>query len=458
MRPYSKKWRTACRIMMDQIPNEKQEEIEFWWFNSDARATLLLGGERAGKSWTASDMAMPCVAPTTKGLYWIVGPDYNQARPEFTYLIEAFDRGKFIKEFSMPRSGAQPWWFETTFGAQFQTRSSLDIARLASYTVNGAIIAEAGQQPNEVYLKILGRVSQTRGFLILSGTLEDGMPWYRDLYLRWQAPNPLGARSFSLPTWSNTAIYPDGREDKAIKELEAEYPPDQFEERFAAIPRQRVGRVIPEFDMATHVKHLEVDKDVPVQLWIDPGKKVYAVLFVQVIGMYTHVLDEVYARDSIVQDVIPQVMANPLYKFVRPGWAGVMDIAGRQEHGNKSQVTIWQEMAGCHFRMNYIPEKETYNIIRYRLSSSNVHHEPLVYFSDKLTNLKTPNHEEAMSLLAEFELWSWPKTKTNSDTPKRPIDANNHAAKALGYGLIESFGYSQKKESQVTMQRRPYFQ
>jgi hypothetical protein len=465
MRPYSPNWRTSIielfvQEFKDKELNEMQAEIEQWWSNSDARFALILGGERGGKSWLAALLAAMCMNLDKPGEYWVVGPDYQQARQEFLYLYNAFKNGfggiSFLlpETVSMPVSIANPWSFTTIWGQTWRTRSASDIQKLASFSVSGVIMAEAAQQIYEAYLKLMGRVSETGGFLILSGTLERGLPWYSDLYKRWQGENELGARSFSVPTWSNTAVYPGGRDNPRIKELEAEYPEDLFMERFGAQPARKMGLVIPEFDFTKHVKHLELDESKPVELWTDPATHCYPVLFVQLDGLTTNVLDCVYARNSIAQDVIPQVMANPLFKYVDLNQAGVMDTAGKQHQANKSQIELWQEIAGCYFRTHYWRLDDTIQALRFRLRE--FQGSPLIYFNSHLKNTKSPDGL-AMDVLAEFELWAWPDRGLGRNQPVTPIDRNNDACKALGYGLLDHFGTNITRKTSPRGRRRDYF-
>lgn len=397
--------------------------------------------------------------PNTRGRYWIVGPDYRQARVEFTYLFNAFANLNMVGgKVSMPMAETSPWSFEAAWGAIFQTRSSNDIAKLASFSVNGAMMVEGAQQENEVFLKLLGRVAETDGFLILSGTLEEGQSWYTELYKRWQGDNPLGAKSWSLPTWSNEIIFPGGMENERIQELQATYPEDLFWERFGAVPRKISGLVIPEFDFAEHVKNIELVPNVPVELAIDPGQHCYVVLFVQKLGLKVHVLDRIYARNRIAQDIIPEAMTNPLWKLIDPARAGVIDVAGTQRHANKSQVELWKEMAGIVLRSQYIHLQTTIDTVRFRLKKSNPLFEPLVLFSDHLTDAKTPNGF-ALDVLAEFDLWKWPKRSRDADhnTPINPIDRNNDAIKALGYYLVDAFGAYVDKPTLPPPTRVPYW-
>jgi len=448
--------------MLLHEPNEAQIEIEEWWFNTSARFCLILGGERAGKSYEACKLALPCMNILKPGRYWIVGPDYQQPRQEFQYIYEALKKGDngvslvVDDSVSMPLNIASPWSLKTIWGQEWMTKSASDIQKLASFSVSGVIMSEAAQHIYESYLKLMGRVSETSGFLILSGTLERGLPWYGDLYSRWQGANELNARSFSLPTWTNTDVYPGGEENPRIKELRSEYPEDLFMERFGAKPMRKTGLVLPEYDHAKHVKHMVVNPELPVELWMDPGQHCYPVLFVQVDGLITNILDCVYSRSKIVHDIIPLVMANPLFKYVKLSSGGIIDNAGQQHNANHSQVELWQKIAGVSLRSQYCRLDDTIQAIRFRLQETNPLHQPLLYFNDHLKNTKSPNGL-ALDLLAEPELWVWPDRSPGRNEALTPTDKNNDGMKAIGYGLIDHFGAHISKPVSVRSRRREYY-
>lgn len=460
MRPYSDQWEEAVDFMAQDENVAAQQEVEDWFLSVDSRFLLILGGERAGKSKKAAKLAAKCMNLEKAGRYWLVGPDYKQARPEFLYLYQWFKGANPClvepRSESMPNDDAQSWSFRTIWGATIETRTSANVQTLASFSVDGVIMCEAAQQIHEAFLKLMGRISETGGFLILAGTLERGLPWYGDLYRRWQGPNHLNAKSFSLPAWTNTAIYPGGYDDPRMVELRGEYPEDLFMERFGAQPRRTTGLVLPEFDMTQHVRHLKVDPALPVELLIDPGQHCYAVLFAQFDGLVCNVLDRVYRRGQIAQNIIPEVMGHPLFKYVDPARSGVIDIAGTQHHANYSQVELWQQIGGCALRAQYNLLDKTINTLRFRLLSTNPKHAPLIYFNSHMTNAKTPDGY-ALDVLAEPELWEWPNRTENRNLARNPMDKNNDAMKALGYGLIDRYGGYVEKKIAVRGRRRAYW-
>ncbi len=94
--------------------------------------------------------------------------------------------------------------------------------------------------------------------------------------------------------------------------------------------------------------------------------------------------------------------------------------------------------------------------MRFRLRSQNPWHEPLVYFNNHLTNAAAPNGF-ALDVLAEFELWRYPEASPGKSERLRPYDSNNHAIKALGYGLVDHFGPYIEKTSSSRARVRGYF-
>lgn len=420
--------------------NLKQKEVVDWWVSDDDhRVCQILGGERGGKSYLAAFLLLLSMRPDLKGNYWIVGPDYRQARPEFRYVYDWLNDAGLVSEVSMPASETAPWSMVTQWGARVETRTGAEVQKLASFSVHGVIMAEAAQQIHEGYLKLLGRISETSGFLILAGTLERGLPWYGQLYERWQGDNLYRARSFSLPTWSNLEVYPGGRDDPKIKQLESEFPEDLFRERFGAEPQLRHGLVLTNFDMKTQVKRLTVNEELPVELAIDPGQHTYAILFLQYDGLVCNVLDRIYAKNRIVQDLIPEAMGNPLWKYIEAEDAGVIDVAGTQHAANKSQVELWREIAGVTLYSKKRALEDTINVLQYRFGVNNPLHRPLVYFNDHMSAVIDPAGR-ATDVLAEPLSWKWPDVKPDRNVAIKPIDRNNDAMKALAYSLLRRYG------------------
>ena len=434
----------------DSLPSKEQKQV-IDAADAGHRRILICGGERGGKSMVASYIAILRMEPEGWGnrqvrhreaerRYWLVGPTYMAARPEFQYIRDFFAELNLIERESMPVTPTQPWSLVTKNGISVETKTSADTTRLASFSIHGAIMCEAGNQEEEVVLKLYGRLSETKGWLLIVGTLESQFSWYAARLTRWSAPNPEGGVSFSIPSWANLAIYPGGRNDPEIKLLESSVPEDWFNRRYAGIVAKPANLVIPEFDFATHVRKLEFDRKIPVELAIDPGKNAYAVLFLQRIGAIVYVLDAVYLRGAVVNDVLVKCLESPFWRYVnRESATSVIDIAGNQQPGQESQVDIWRKATGLVLGFRYYRVKDTINVVRTRLRPDPVLNMPLVLFSDQLKEGVAPDGT-ATEFLSEFSLWKWPPYREGMSERAEPIDANNHGIKALGYYLQYHYG------------------
>lgn len=402
------------------------------------RFKIVAGGERAGKSyWTAMELLCWLTVTGEGGLFWIVGPTYDLARAEFLHLLPAAQRCDLVLpgSVSMPRSGSCQ--FRTRLGARVVTRTSQDPESIASEAPDGEAMVEAAQHPYEVYLRLRGRLAEKRGPLIASGTFEGSLGWYPEEWQRGQADNADDMRSFSLPTWSNLAIFPGGRDDPEIKALEAAYPPDLFQERFGAVPCPPATLVFKEFQHTTHVRRIafgppEADAislpmSAPVQVWIDPGwAGAYAVLAVCLHGGCVYVFDEVYARGRTAQDIIAECKQREWWPRVR---GGVIDIAGRQHQGMESHVEIWGRLAGVRLVSQPVPIPD--GILRHRTFLRDpASGQPRIFYDPR-----------CKGTIREYGLWRYHEVVEGRPVSELPIDADNHGLKAVNYGLVANFGF-----------------
>lgn len=433
-------WREAAWRLTGYEPTVEQMRFH----RSRSRLRLVAGGVRAGKSYGVSAEVHRYVVENG-GLCWLVGPDYEQARPEFGYLLQWYTDMGLVNKRSVTYPSRGPCRFRVEFSDSwfdFATKSGGDPISLASYAPDVLVMCEAAQQPHEVFLKCLERATQKSAPVILVGTFESSLGWYPELWERWQDENEEGGESFSWPTWSNVRVFPGGKSDEKLEQIRVSMPDDLWQERYGAIPCKPKGLVFPQFDRKKHVKKLEelYDPSYPVELWVDPATHTYACLFVQVQGNKVVVLDEVYEKDSIAQDVIPKVMEVRWWPEIRDG---VIDIAAKQRQGNKSQIQVWEEELkryGTHpvrWRMNYWKEEVWRQAISLRLAPPTG--EPLLFFADHL-NGRVRQDGIAMGLMGELLTYKWPKIVEGRSLTTRPIKQNEDALSALGYGLLAHFG------------------
>ena len=313
-------------------PTEAQKPI----LESKKRFILVAGGEQAGKSMIASKYLLSRFVETEEsGLYWLVAADYERTRAEFEYLVDDFGKLGVLKETS---KRVDPGRIVLADGTRIETKSAKDPRTLAMRAPNGIIGCEASQLDLETFFRLRGRVAPKRGWLFLAGTFEGSLGWYPQMHTAWSVPSDQ-EQSFSLPSYTNQYLYPGGREDPEILKLEREASDSFFMERIEGIPSPPKGLVFPEFRPDMHVADIEYTEDLPVQIWMDPGYAgAYAIEVIQIVDDKVLVVDEVYERGLITEEMIDICKSRPWWKDVREG---VIDVAGYQHQAMAAPAEIW---------------------------------------------------------------------------------------------------------------------
>ena len=389
-----------------------------------ARIRLIAGGERAGKSRSA---AMELVGRFLHGrLFWLVGPDYDLCRPEFSYLVEALGALDAIETLAAPTGQSSRMTLRN--GATIATRTGQRALRLAGQAPDGILGCEAAQLSYDAFLRLSGRLAERRGWMWLSGTFEGSRGWYAEKYRAWQADNPDDAASFSIPSWANQALFPGGRKDPEIERLALAYPADLFGERFGGAPCPPMSLVFREFHPAAHMRSVKdpfASFD-SIEIAVDPGYAgAYAVLALGKRGTQVAVLDEVYVQYAVAALVIQECKRRAWWPYVQ---GGVIDIAGRQHHAAPSQVEIWRRLARLRLRSHRVPLRDGMERLRTFLRDP-ASGEPRITISPR-----------CQALIREFGLYRYHEPSEHRPISEAPIDADNHAIKALCYWLFDRFG------------------
>lgn len=427
-------------------PNDEQLKVHA----DPAMVKVVAGGERSGKSFvTGNEIAAHAAADAH--LVWVIGPDYEQTHKEFDYALAALTKIGAVVPASVHRPERSSWSMKLLNGCAVKTRTGEDAVKIANEAPDFIAMVEAAQQSWDNFQKAFNRTAEARakglGELFASGTFESSLGWYAEKWTEFQGPNTFGARSFSLPTWSNTALFPGGRIDPTILAIEAANPPDLFMERFGGIPTPPRGLVFREFRHTQHVVPIRfgqtespvrdeqgwmLPENAELELWIDPGYAgAYAVLFVAVQGALVFVVDEVYAKGKVGEQVIAETTAKRhLFERVK---RGVIDIAGRQHNAMESQVELWSRLAKLSLASEAVPIAD--GIARHR-----------TFLADPRTMAPRLYHDpKCVGTIAEYGKYRYPNDSTDSRAETElPIDRDNHAMKAIAYGLYHRFGYVER--------------
>jgi len=425
--------------------------------DTDSQVVLMAGGEGAGKSFISGLFALTRLIYSP--LIWVIGPTYEQARPEFWEIYTGLGTLGLLPAGSKGTSLPQAGQLRVThsLGGVIETKTSDEVMRIAARGPTGVIMAEAAQQSFEAFLRALGRITRAESirfkrWIFLSGTFEAGRRWYQDLYDVLQADNLWSGKSYSVPTWDNLHLFPLGREDPQIQAMERAWPADRFLERFAAVPVKPANLVLKEFNTARHVSdRVQYDPSLPVQLWIDPGYSgsYYGIEVRQLppagraIGksgkQEVHIVDEVYGHLATSQEMIEVCQKREWWDKVD---GGVIDIAGTQHHAMPSHVEVWASV-GIGFRWNVVKVQE--GIDRHRTFLKDPQSgEPRLFYNPKCAGA-----------IDEYGSWKRKVVTVDNITVNQPAVTNCDALKAISYGLYDEFG-PVERPSPMPLKRRDY--
>jgi len=418
---------------IDFEPTKLQSDI----LGCHKRFVLVAGGEQAGKSMVASKYLLSRFLETEdKGLYWLVAADYERTRAEFDYLVADFATLGILEEVT---KRVDPGRIILADGTRIETKSAKDPRTLAMRAPDGVLGCEASQLDLDTFYRLRARVAPKRGWMFLSGTFEGSLGWYPQLFSSWKLGSE-DEQSFSLPSYSNKYLYPDGIDDPEIAKLKAQSSDDFFMERIRGIPSPPTGLVFGEFRTDIHVN--EEAQWVPgedVYLWMDPGYAgAYAVLAVQEINGQMCVFDEVYEQGLTTDDIIDVVTNRPWWQDVH---SGTIDIAGYQHQAMSAPAELWMDRTGIYLDAQKIRINEGTERLKGFLKPDPVTNVPKIVFSPNCRGVLSEFGAVPSPFDGQTRAYRWKTDREGNIVGETPEDKNNHAVKAAIYGIVSRFGY-----------------
>jgi len=346
-------WKVQLFHQVGYDPYPEQLEVHA----STARVLLIAGGERAGKSRiTAMELLTYAIAPEKESRIVIAGQKYEQTIPEANYVIEGLHKLGILDEKKLSQPKGAKWVIPSTTGCVYETVSLKESGKeltMRGLAYNCVAIVEAGTVVYQAFTNARGRVGETRGRVILSGTLWDEFGWYAQLFERLKGPNEYEGEAFSIPSWCNTKIYPGGRDDPEIKALEAAYGDAEFMRLIGAAIIPGPDVIYPEYRPSVHIAELDYDADQAVHLSIDPGYRPsrYAVLAIQPgvteMGEPTiNVIDDIWVNDLTHQEVIARCKERWWWPNVTGVWGGHETV---QHNAQLSTAEVWRRETSLPF-------------------------------------------------------------------------------------------------------------
>jgi hypothetical protein len=220
---------------------------------------------------------------------WIVGPQYMHAEKEFRIVYDSLRRlgvdKDSIKFINNVESGSMH--IRTNWGFDLQCRSAAHPETLVGEGLNFVLMVEAGLHKRRTWGFVRPALSDRRGWAIFTGVPEgrsDNSLLYA-LYQRGQSSRVVDRayRSWRMPSWTNTVVFPGGRQDQEILDAEEDLTKDEFDRQYGADFTEKVGVVMKEWDDDIHLGDFDYEPSWPLYMAVDYGfTNDFVVLFIQV--------------------------------------------------------------------------------------------------------------------------------------------------------------------------------
>ena len=288
-----------------------QPQVEMW--NCENKRQCYISGRRLGKTHMLLYRELDLAIRMPGSRIWHIGPSFPLIKP-MAERLTAWLRAKDV----LSHHNRQDNIWTTINGGMIQFKSADDPESLRGWDCDLVILDEASLCKEGALHNSIIATSVRDGTLIISMNVPEpdhlGYEWAMKLIYDWQRDPTKDV--FIYPSWENEYVYPEGRQDPKILELEATLPPDVFARRIGADLRVLTGLVYPEFDPVRHVVPDITPGKCAVS--IDPAyKNVASVHFYDFDGKTLTAFDEVYRSHLTDPDIVAIVAGYP----IRPEFA-----------------------------------------------------------------------------------------------------------------------------------------
>jgi len=439
-------------------PHRGQQIIHY----DNTRHRVLCNGRRWGKTMLGGKES-ECLAfvrnwrgEPMRG--WIIGPEYSDCEKEFRIIYDTFKKlgidtvsSKFLNNVENGNMHIRTRW-----GFDIECRSARHPESLVGEGLDFVLLVEAGRHRRRMFGDyVRPALSDKRGMSLMSGVPEDAsenslLYW---AYNRGQDPTKTQWRSWRMPSWTNTIVFPGGRNDPEILEAEDDLTEDEFRRQYGGEFIQRQGRVMKEWDDEDHVADIRYNPDWPlyaavdygytndwVWLWIqvDPWEK-----FVYVIGEHRFRMrdTEDIARNELKDHPLTQKLVAIYADPAAPDDSAILrrhlGVPVKTNTGGELKVRLRLIRSALKLRPERLPDDHP----------------------DKKPGLQVDRR--CTKLIWEMrEGYRWPESHSDMrNDSEMPLDKDNHGPEALGRffkGHMEQFDTAkrQSRQSSVRKSRR----
>lgn len=407
-------------------PHSGQEDIANALL--DHRYVVVRAGRRFGKSALALNLVFR-EALNNPGRYWIVAPEYKQAKSIYWRdLVDAYipkelilkkNDNELILQINTLIEGK-------TSIIEFKGSDKEDSLRGAG--LKGVVLDEYAFQKEHVWSKILGpMLVQTNGwamFITTPNGVANHFKKFWDDAVAWEAQGDPDWKTFHFTSYDNPLI-PKENLDKERDKLVPEF----FQQEYMAEFAKFVGLIYTGFDTAIHVQEFEVDENWSFYRAIDFGATdPNAVPFIGVDkNGVIHIFDEIYMNGIFTSEFAELIKQKSAHRYFIATYA---DSAGKQQMMDLGTYGVY-----C------IPVKK---------NSGEGNRNWIVAGIDRVHQLlrdqKIVVHPRCKGVIKEFMSYSWRKDRMG-EAVNLPEDQNNHLMDAIRYFVVSYKGETEEKFS-----------
>lgn len=434
------------------VPHPGQRLVHF----DNTRHRVLSNGRRWGKSmFGGKELEGMAFLRNYRGepmTGWIIGPEYPDAEKEFRIIYNSFKKlgidtisSKFL---SNVENGNMH--IKTNWGFDLQCRSARHPESLVGEGLDFVLLAEAGRHRRKTFTEyVRPALSDKRGISIMSGVPEDASEQSL-LYWGWQRgqdETQTQWQSWQLPSWTNTAVFPGGRNDPEILEAEDDLTEDEFNRQYGGQFILKRGRVMKEWDDDLHIGELNYNPDFPLYAAVDFGYRNWWVwLWIQVdlVSRDVYVIREHRWKQRDTEEIAREMKDHPLMSNLREIYV---------DPSSPDDASILRRHTGIPTKNNTGGEiKLRLQLIRSALKRYTPAHLPDGH-PEKHPGLIVD--KSCTQLIWEMrEGYRWPESSNElRNDSEIPMDVDNHGPEALGRffkGYMEQYSNSGHRVSRIS--------
>jgi len=415
-------------------PHAGQQQIHF----TPARFKVVSNGRRWGKTLFGAREAEPnCYVPSAitgqPQLGWIVGPQYSDADKEFGLVYDSLrkagvdkDSIKFLRNVD---SGNLH--IKTNWGFELLGKSAAKPESLVGDGLDFVLMVEAGRHKRKTWGEyIRPTLSDKRGWALFTGVPEgksENSLLYA-LYQRGLTPvaQKRGWRSWKMPSWTNSVVFPGGRNDPEILDAEDDLTKDEFDRQYGAEFSEKTGVVMQEWDDDIHIGDFAYEPSWRTFMAVDYGfTNPFVVLIIQ-LGPFDEIR-VIWERRYQRMDT-PEVAADVMAAI--PGIVRVCERLYPDPAEPDDTKTLERMLRIPAHNATGGPLSTRLGMIRRSLKVRNAHLEE--GDPERIPQLQVDRSCKALSWeMREGYKWPEHKSQIKSDS-ENPMDKDNHGVEALG--------------------------